>query len=78
MHRTKGYKRKNEKKIYEGDIVRYLDGENSFIAIVTWGEWYWFLNGIEPDDCFDFEDFAYHSTTEVEIIGNLYENPELL
>lgn len=73
-----GLKDKNETEIYEGDIVEYLDGEFSFIAEVSWSDWIWYLEGITPKESFMFDDVADNETADVEIIGNIYENPELL
>lgn len=73
-----GLKDKNGKEIYEGDVVEYLDGEFSFIAKVAWSDWMWYLEGINPKESFMFDDVADNETADVEIIGNIYENPELL
>jgi uncharacterized phage protein (TIGR01671 family) len=66
---------KNGVEIYEGDILAYRDGEWSYDAIVTWGDWGWYMVGIEHNDNYIFEDIDADSH---EIIGNIYDNPELL
>jgi len=70
-----GLKDKNGVEIYKWDIVQYLDGEYSFSAVVEWGDFGWYLRGIEPNDNFSFEDTA---PNVLEVIGNKCENPELL
>ena len=75
-------KDKNGREIYEGDIVRWgdmvgLDHEKSVrVAVVRF----------DPDICFDsnvgifdYGKFAYKETDQyLTVIGNVYENPELL
>jgi uncharacterized phage protein (TIGR01671 family) len=62
---------KNGKEIYEGDICNTRDGDlltcydyNSFIYMVLFSEEHSGVNG--------------YSQKELEVIGNIYENPELL
>lgn len=71
-------KDKNDKEIYEGDILRYVDDDGSIIVgTVTMFRYQW---GIDNKD--QFSAFANQVQTARddyhEVIGNIYENPELL
>ena len=84
-----GLKDKNGKKIFEGDIVRLTDEHNEmeWTAVVVFGNpngdynWGWQLNAIEEFDgnkdillWVDMEE----SGAYCEIIGNIYDNSELI
>jgi len=69
---------KSGKEIYEGDILRFFyDGEEFHTGPVSWREEFaiwgsaFMLTQIEPEDLWVKE-------CEYEVIGNIYENPELL
>lgn len=62
-----GIKDKNDKEIYEGDILSYSRDNQNKINYVKWYAPCFILGQIIMGYCKDFE-----------IIGNIYENPELL
>ena len=70
-----GLKDRNEREIYEGDVVRLDDKYNGLIA---WdlGRWQsvMYLHDLDIERYFDL----YITHSNLEIIGNIYENPELL
>jgi len=70
-----GLKDKNGKEIYEGDVVKNGYGDNQE---VTFGEW----NCGECSDVYGYQFDAARSRENdsliLEVIGNKYENPELL
>lgn len=63
-----GIKDKNEKLIYEGDIIRVDDD----VCKVEWEEENARYN------VSGYGEIAYLNYNEIEVIGNIHENPELL
>lgn len=67
-----GLKDKNEKEIYEGDVVRFnFEGEEKQSQVYV------------DEDAWSFKGKYYYgdimvSWEDVEVVGNIYENPELL
>ena len=67
-----GLKDKNSKEIYEGDVVRYTlrhDFSNKeLIGEVEWFKYAWRLNSL----------WLLTEIYMIEVVGNIYEHPELL
>ncbi|HHX0198584.1 TPA: YopX family protein [Enterococcus faecalis] len=80
LMQSTGLKGKNGVEIFEGDIVQHRDGEYSYLGIVKRDCYQFFIDGIEPDDSYDFIDVSntFDGTSSLEILGNIHENPELL
>lgn len=88
-----GLSDKNSKKIFEGDIIAftvfdYNGGDTQHKGVVKWSDteklatrfMIWHNNENEyygADGAFDF-DWVHYQDSELEIIGNIYDNPELL
>ena len=73
---------KNGNKIWENDIVR--DVEDDITMLVRWDDEelryvldYYSLNG-DIMDTFGFNDFCSPINRSLEIIGNVFDNPELI
>ncbi len=67
-----GLKDKNGNEIYEGDII----SGNDFRGIVVFLSYGWFVHRFDANGEVE-EDFPI-GDYEIKIIGNIYENPELL
>lgn len=65
-------KDKNGKEIYEGD--GFMDEEDGTYNYVVWNDWY---GGWGTNEWFTPEELVKNANT-LEIIGNIYENPDLI
>lgn len=67
---------KNEKKIFEGDIVKCTNGIKTIIGIVQYGTGCFNIKDITSDNS-PAIDIVFNEY-DVEVIGNKFDNPELL
>lgn len=70
-----GFVDKNSKKIFEGDIVSIYNSK-AFLFAVEWNNQYVLkctTNGVS-DNIFN----VIESPEDVEVVGNIYDNPELI
>ena len=68
-----GLKDKNNKEIYEGDIITLHNSKYKVIFNIEGARF------VLRNDEFELEiTFINHNNERMEIVGNIYENPELL
>jgi len=64
----------SSKEIYEGDIIKYNDGNSIRIGYIGFMAGIFFLNYLDEND----DELGYLLVSNITIIGNTMENPELL
>lgn len=72
-----GLKDKNGKDIYEGDICKYILGKSEWVAEVVFNR-AMFTFPIKEKPFGRHRHIGNILERELEVIGNIYENPELL
>lgn len=78
-----GLKDKNGKEIYEGDIVK-INGADRIYYIRWFDDMCFAFADIRSDyvntfyECYNTHNNGFPCDTHIEVIGNIYENPELI
>ncbi len=74
-----GKKDKNKKEIYTGDIVRLYRPEGEEIGVVEFSDGAFYVSLPLSEDGEEREAVPFFWTEDdIEVIGNVYENPELV
>lgn len=74
-------KDKNDNEIFEGDIVKYKSGCNTYTEEVAYDKNFagFGVRDANADIIFSFGELAEDiDLSSLEVVGNIYENPELL
>ncbi len=69
---------KNHKEIYEGDICEHRYKGRSYKSVVRRNHWNWYLEFLNQDDCFEIANYAFGDRADLQVIGNIHDNPKLL
>lgn len=82
LMQSTGLEDKNGREIYEGDIVKFSDcDDDAYVTPVVWDKNYACFgvsfSGKYPIS-FDYLEEFYTELKDIEVVGNIYENPELL
>lgn len=72
-----GLKDKNEVEIYEGDIIMHPFEAEYNVGVVEMNQGHWSI-GQPSTGLFNVDELYEDDWNKCEVIGNIYENPELL
>lgn len=81
LMQSTGLKDKNGKEIFDGDVLEIEDeGEVLGNAKLTWDneQAVFMIEAISVDDIAPFHEIISDETYSYRVVGNVYENPELL
>ena len=70
-----GLKDKNGKRIWENDIVRIEESIDEGIGNIEFYGGMWYVDGKPSNSLYDI---AEYDDADVEVIGNIFDNPELM
>ena len=71
-----GMKDKNGSRIWENDIVKIENSMDEGIGNIEFYDGMWYVDGEPSNSLHDITE--YDDAGEVEVIGNIFDNPELL
>lgn len=71
-----GLKDKNGKRIWENDIVRIENSMDEGIGKIEFYGGMWYVDGEPSNSLYDI--MEYDDIAEIEVVGNIFDNPELM
>jgi len=74
-----GLKDRNWVEIYEGDVVELYQKAHGYIKTkIVFKNWWFELRALDSNRIWMFWDIITQNEISMEIIGNIYSNPELI
>ena len=79
LMQSTGLKDETGKEIYEGDIIKMgMDKDTSVVRVIEWKDGSFWCCRIDSETIFPLHTLNFNESNDWNIVGNIYENKELL